>query len=79
MIERLSRGEAIQVLPRRGVGRNVPNRRSRLQIAMLLAVEGRVDRLTDVGAFVEVEPGIEGLIHIPTCRGSAARKIRPRW
>jgi len=27
-------------------------------------VEGRVTRCTDFGAFVEVEPGIEGLVHI---------------
>jgi ribosomal protein S1 len=28
------------------------------------AVEGTVTRLTDFGAFVELEPGIEGLVHV---------------
>jgi small subunit ribosomal protein S1 len=26
-------------------------------------VEGRVTRITDIGAFVELEPGVEGLLH----------------
>ncbi len=37
-------------------------------------VRGTVTRLTDFGAFVEVEPGIEGLIHISEM--SWSRKIR---
>ncbi len=27
-------------------------------------VEGRVTRVTDIGAFVELEPGVEGLLHV---------------
>ena len=37
------------------------------------ARQGTVTRVVDFGAFVEVEPGIEGLIHFPRCRG--ARKF----
>ncbi|MGB9074736.1 MAG: 30S ribosomal protein S1 [Terriglobales bacterium] len=37
-------------------------------------VRGTVTRLTDFGAFVELEPGIEGLIHISEM--SWARKVR---
>jgi len=33
-------------------------------------VEGRVTRVTDLGAFVEVEPGIEGLLHVSELIGS---------
>jgi predicted RNA-binding protein with RPS1 domain len=29
-----------------------------------LVVTGRVTRLTDFGAFVELEPGLEGLLHV---------------
>jgi small subunit ribosomal protein S1 len=37
-------------------------------------VRGTVSRLTDFGAFVEIEPGVEGLIHISEM--SWARKVR---
>lgn len=37
-------------------------------------VRGTVSRLTDFGAFVEIEPGIEGLIHISEM--SWAKKVR---
>jgi len=43
--------------------------------------EGRVARLTDFGAFVELEPGVEGLAHAstfpPTGRADAWRKLVP--
>ncbi len=37
-------------------------------------VRGTVSRLTDFGAFIEIEPGVEGLIHISEM--SWARKVR---
>ncbi len=32
-------------------------------------LKGRVTNITDYGVFVELEPGIEGLIHVSKCRG----------
>jgi len=36
---------------------------------------GRVTRVTDFGAFVELEPGIEGLIHISELSPSRVRRV----
>jgi small subunit ribosomal protein S1 len=33
-------------------------------------VHGPVTRVMDFGAFVELEPGVEGLIHVSECHGS---------
>jgi ribosomal protein S1 len=38
-------------------------------------VRGRVTRLMDFGAFVELEPGIEGLIHISELSPSRVRRV----
>jgi len=35
-------------------------------------VEGKVRNLTDFGAFIALEEGIDGLIHIPICPGRSA-------
>ena len=37
-------------------------------------VAGRITRLTDFGAFVEIEPGIEGLAHASTFEGGRSSK-----
>ena len=55
-------------------------------------VSGKVVSLTDYGAFIELQPGIEGLIHISSlrceskvsftsqrCRGHAESSTRPKW
>ncbi|MBX9584344.1 MAG: S1 RNA-binding domain-containing protein [Gemmataceae bacterium] len=39
-------------------------------------VNGKVTRTTDFGAFVEVEPGIEGLIHISELSNQRVRRVR---
>ena len=31
-----------------------------------MTVEGRVRNLTDFGAFIEIEDGIDGLVHVAT-------------
>jgi small subunit ribosomal protein S1 len=38
-------------------------------------VSGKVGRLTDFGAFVELEPGIEGLIHISELSPNRVRRV----
>ncbi|WP_435017348.1 30S ribosomal protein S1 [Tundrisphaera sp. TA3] len=38
-------------------------------------VKGRVTRLMDFGAFVELEPGIEGLIHVSELSPSRVRRV----
>lgn len=54
--ERISLGlKQLQPFPWEGVAERYP------QDAM---VEGKVASITDYGAFVEIEPGVEGLIHI---------------
>jgi small subunit ribosomal protein S1 len=45
-----------------------------LQLAVGERVSGTITRLTDFGAFVEIEPGIEGLIHISEI--SYGKKLR---
>jgi ribosomal protein S1 len=40
-----------------------------------MVVKGRVTRLMDFGAFVEIEPGIEGLIHITELSPSRVRRV----
>jgi small subunit ribosomal protein S1 len=39
-------------------------------------INGTVSRLTDFGAFVELEPGIEGLIHISELSTQRVRRVR---
>jgi ribosomal protein S1 len=41
-----------------------------------LVVTGKVSRLTDFGAFVELEPGIEGLIHISELAPQRIRRAK---
>jgi ribosomal protein S1 len=40
-----------------------------------MTVKGRVTRLMDFGAFVELEPGIEGLIHITELASNRVRRV----
>jgi predicted RNA-binding protein with RPS1 domain len=40
---------------------------------------GKVTNLTDYGAFVEIEPGIEGLVHVSGWIGPTRIFIRPKW
>ncbi|MCS6863487.1 MAG: S1 RNA-binding domain-containing protein [Gemmataceae bacterium] len=39
-------------------------------------ISGKVTRLTDFGAFVELEPGVEGLIHISELAPQRVRRVR---
>jgi small subunit ribosomal protein S1 len=39
-------------------------------------VTGKVTRITDFGAFVELEPGIEGLIHVSELSPQRVRRVR---
>jgi small subunit ribosomal protein S1 len=39
-------------------------------------VTGKVTRIQDFGAFVELEPGVEGLIHISELSGQRVRRVR---
>jgi small subunit ribosomal protein S1 len=39
-------------------------------------VTGKVTRITDFGAFVELEPGVEGLIHISELSTQRVRRVR---
>ena len=38
-------------------------------------VEGKVVRITDFGAFVELEPGLDGLVHISQCSTARVAKV----
>ena len=38
-------------------------------------VEGKVVRITDFGAFVELEPGLDGLVHISQCALNRVNKV----
>jgi ribosomal protein S1 len=38
---------------------------------------GRVTNITDYGAFVELEPGVEGLVHVSEMSSTPARSFRP--
>ncbi len=38
-------------------------------------VEGKVVRITDFGAFVELEPGLDGLVHISQCAKTRIAKV----
>ena len=38
-------------------------------------VEGKVVRITDFGAFVELEPGLDGLVHISQCATNRVAKV----
>ena len=40
-----------------------------------MTVKGRVTRIMDFGAFVELEPGVEGLIHITELSPSRVRRV----
>ena len=42
-------------------------------------VRGTVTRVTDFGAFVELEPGIEGLIHISEMSWSKRCELPAMW
>jgi len=39
-------------------------------------IQGKVTRIADFGAFVEVEPGIEGLVHISEVASTHVRRVR---
>lgn len=47
---------------------------TRLRIGAV--IEGKVTRTTEYGAFVELEPGIEGLIHISELSPNRTRRVR---
>ena len=38
-------------------------------------VEGKVVRITTFGAFVELEPGLDGLVHISQCATGRVNKV----
>ena len=38
-------------------------------------VQGKVVRITDFGAFVELEPGLDGLVHISQCAATRIAKV----
>ena len=38
-------------------------------------VDGKVVRITDFGAFVELEPGLDGLVHISQCATTRVAKV----
>jgi small subunit ribosomal protein S1 len=38
--------------------------------------QGRITRIAEFGAFVELEPGIEALAHVSTFAPTAARRMR---
>ncbi|MBR3334890.1 MAG: bifunctional 4-hydroxy-3-methylbut-2-enyl diphosphate reductase/30S ribosomal protein S1 [Clostridia bacterium] len=38
-------------------------------------IEGKVVRITDFGAFVELEPGLDGLVHISQCATTRVAKV----
>ena len=38
-------------------------------------VEGKVVRITDFGAFVELQPGLDGLVHISQCAPNRVNKV----
>ena len=38
-------------------------------------VEGKVVRITTFGAFVELEPGLDGLVHISQCALTRIAKV----
>jgi small subunit ribosomal protein S1 len=40
-----------------------------------MTVKGKVTRLMDFGAFVEIEPGVEGLIHISELANNRVRRV----
>jgi small subunit ribosomal protein S1 len=40
-----------------------------------MMVKGKVSKIMDFGAFVELEPGIEGLIHISELSPSRVRRV----
>jgi ribosomal protein S1 len=40
-----------------------------------MTVKGKVTRVMDFGAFVEIEPGIEGLIHISELAPNRVRRV----
>lgn len=39
-------------------------------------MKGKVTRITDFGAFIEVEPGIEGLVHVSELSTQRVRRVR---
>src|SRR5947199_8704399 len=41
-------------------------------------IKGKVVSLTDYGAFIEIEPGVEGLVHISELRGTQREKQREK-
>ena len=38
-------------------------------------MEGKVVRITDFGAFVELQPGLDGLVHISQCAPQRVNKV----
>src|SRR5262249_5416175 len=46
------------------------------RLAVGSVISGKVTRLMDFGAFVELEPGIEGLIHISELAPQRVRRVR---
>jgi len=42
------------------------------------ACRGKVRNMTTYGAFIELEEGIDGMVHVSTCRGRARSTIPPK-
>lgn len=42
-------------------------------------ISGQVTNITDYGAFVEIEPGIEGLVHVSEMSWTKKTYIRAKW
>ena len=42
-------------------------------------VEGKVTKIVAFGAFVQILPGVEGLVHLRALAPSITSRARPRW
>ncbi len=60
-----------------GLKQLTPNPWDRIEerLARGMTVKGKVTRLMDFGAFVELEPGIEGLVHISELSPNRVRRV----
>ncbi len=85
--EVISEGEAVKV---RVIGVDAPNKRITLSLkragddpwvgasvrwAVGSVVEGRISRIADFGAFVELTPGVEALVHISELSSGFVRSV----
>ena len=78
IIEMKERGKNI-ILSRRALLKEEQEKKLKETLATLkpdLELEGKVTRVTDFGAFVEILPGTEGLIHISQLDNSRVKNVR---